>query len=70
MLERLRLDDDAIAALNACCTLRPPRNSAAIVSAIKTRLEFSQPKPKQEVGLSGSVAIQVIDPYAKPLEGE
>jgi hypothetical protein len=64
--ERLRLDESAIAALNACCTLRPPRNAASIVAGIKARLEYSQPKPKQEIGLSGKVSITVADPYATP----
>lgn len=64
--DSLRLDDEALDALRACCSLRPPRNAAAIVSAIKTRLEFSQPKPvqKSEVDVRGT--IQVINPYAKP----
>lgn len=47
--ERLRLDPTALAALRACCSSRPPRNALAIVSAIRTRLEWSQPKPKQEI---------------------
>lgn len=55
VLEQLRLDPDALAALRACCSLRPPRNAAAIVAAIKTRLEFSQSKPKQQVEHSGTV---------------
>ena len=65
VVKRLRLDPDALAALRACCSLHPPRNAAAIVAAIKTRLEFSQPKPKQEVEHSGSVTYQLVDPYAK-----
>ena len=57
----LRLDPDAIAALKACCSLRPPRNALAIVSAIKARLEWSQPKPKQEVEHSGGIQITKIE---------
>lgn len=64
--DRLRLDEDAIAALNACCTLRPPRNAASIVSGIKTRLEYSQPKPKQELDLGGNVTFALVDPFARP----
>jgi hypothetical protein len=65
VLERLRLDDAALEALDACCTISPPRNSASIVSAIRTRLEFSQPKPatKNEHTVSGR--IELVDPFAE-----
>jgi len=55
VLDGLRLDAEAIAALRACSGLRPPRNAVAIVGAIKARLEWSQPKPKQQVEHSGHV---------------
>jgi hypothetical protein len=54
VLDGLRLDREALDALRACCTLRPPRNSLAIVSAIKARLEYSQPKPAQKIEASGA----------------
>ena len=61
MLEKLRLDQAAIDTLNACCSKRPPRNAASIVSAIKTRLEYSQPKPKQQVELdAGSRLAELL----------
>jgi hypothetical protein len=63
--EHLRLDEEAIATLKACCSMRPPRNAVAIVGAIKARLEYSQPKPKQEIGLTGDVSIRVVNPYAR-----
>jgi hypothetical protein len=50
--------------------MRPPRNAVAIVGAIKARLEYSQPKPKQEIGLSGDVTYTLVDPFArKPQDG-
>lgn len=66
VLERLRLDEDALATLRQCCSLRPPRNAGAIVAAIKARLEFSQPKPATKVEHQGNVRIEVVNPYAKP----
>lgn len=68
--EGLRLDSEDIRVLKACCSMRPPRNAAAIVSAIKARLEYSQRKPQQEVAHSGTLSITVIDPFATgPKEG-
>jgi len=67
--EGLRLDDDALEALKACCTLRPPRNAASIVAGIKARLEYSQPKPRQEIGVSGDVTFTLVDPFARPKDG-
>lgn len=66
VVERLRLDPEALAALRACCSLRPPRNATAIVSAIRTRLEWSQARPAAQVEHGGTVKIEVIDPYARP----
>jgi len=60
VLARLRLDEEALDSLQKCCTTRPPRNAAAIVSAIKARLEYSQPKPKQEVEVSGRVTLEAL----------
>lgn len=56
----LRLDADDLAVLKRCCSLRPPRNAAAIVSAIKARLEYSHAKPKQAVEVSGKVTLEQL----------
>ena len=61
VLDGLRLDDEALAALRACCSLRPPRNAASIVAAIKARLEYSQPKPRQEIQHSGGIEITRVE---------
>jgi hypothetical protein len=66
--EGLRLDQAAIDTLRACCSMRPPRNAAAIVNAIKARLEYSQPKPKQEIGVSGEMTFHLVDPFARKPE--
>jgi hypothetical protein len=58
--EQLRLDPDAIAALKACCTLRPPRNAAAIVAGIRARLEYSQSKPKQSLEVTGKLSLEQL----------
>lgn len=63
--EGLRLDSDDLAVLKACCSHRPPRNAAAIVRAIQVRLEYSQTKPKQEIGLSGTVTLEQLVPKRK-----
>jgi hypothetical protein len=65
----LRLDAEALEMLRRCST-HPPRNAASAVAAIKLRLEFSQPKPKQKVQHSGSLEVTriervIVDP-AKP----
>lgn len=57
----LRLDAEDLAVLKRCCSLRPPRNAAAIVSAIKARLEYSQRKPKTEVEHSGGIEVTRIE---------
>jgi hypothetical protein len=56
--ESLRLTTLDITVLRKCCSLRPPRNAIAIVGAIKARLEWSQPKPKQEVEHSGAIIVR------------
>ncbi len=66
----LRLDSAEVAVLKLCCTDNPPRNAAAIVSAIRTRLEYSQPKPKQEIGVEAVVTYKLLDPFAKREGGE
>ena len=68
LTDGLRLDSEDIDVLKACCSKRPPRNAAAIVSAIKARLEYSQPKPKQQLEHSGSVKYELIDPFARASE--
>ena len=65
----IRLDSEDVRVLRLCCTDDPPRNAVAIVSAIKLRLEYSQPKPKQEIGVEARVAYSLIDPFAKSAKG-
>jgi hypothetical protein len=65
--EGLRLDSADIAVLKLCCTDKPPRNAAAIVAAIRARLEYSQSKPKQAVEHSGTVYV-VTDANAEGID--
>lgn len=37
----------------------PPRNAMAKLQALKLMLEYSQPKPKQEVGVEGGLRVTV-----------
>lgn len=62
----LRLDADDLAVLKRCCSLRPPRNAAAIVSAIKARLEYSQRKPTTAIEHSGGMRLTFVSSYADP----
>lgn len=58
--EGLRLDEEDLRILKACCAMRPPRNAAAIVSALKARLEYSQTKPKQAVEVTGKLTLEQL----------
>lgn len=65
--EQLRLTPQQRDFLDRCASGRPPRNALAAITALKLKLEYSQPKPKQEVALSGTIVV--VDPYAQKPEG-
>ena len=65
-LEELeRLHPQSVKALKALVAGRGGRNSLSRLGAVKTILEFSMAKPKQELGLTGNITYQVVDPFAK-----
>ena len=66
-LAQLRLTSDQIAFLDRCAAGRPPRNALAAITAIKLKLDFSQPKPKQQLEHTGAVRI-VVETDAPPKE--
>ena len=58
--EGLRLDADSLDMLRAISQGDAPRNAQSILAAIKTRLEYSQPKPTQTVEHSGGLSIEIV----------
>lgn len=58
--EGLRLEDEDLDVLRRFSRGDLPRNAAAAMQAIRTRLEYSQPKPSTQVEHSGGLEIQIV----------
>ncbi len=56
----LGLTQDQVDVLDRIASGRPPRNAAAIIAGIKLKLDFTQPKPTQNVNVKGTLTLEQL----------